>query len=138
VIHPTARRLLPGLLDATLAPRTERAVRLHALGCRRCRRSLAELLEAEALLAMLPGSLVPMEPSAAADARLASLARWAAQPAPTLLERVVPMVGACAAAAALALVLSTPAWLPSVSTRSDPVTLAAVMPDSRLFPTGLR
>lgn len=136
--HWKARPLLASLLDGSLPARTQRALRLHATHCGRCRVRLAELVEAEALLAELPLSLVPLEPSRAADARLASLARWAPQPVPSLAVRLAPALGTLAAAAAVALMLSAPLAMPTVDTRTDPVTLAAVLPDSRLFPTGLR
>jgi anti-sigma factor RsiW len=138
VNHWKARTLLASLPDGTLPARTERALRLHAMHCGRCRVRLAEILEAEALLAQLPVSLVPLEPSRAAHARLAALARWAPEPRPSLAARLAPALGTLAAAAAVALLLSAPLATPTVETRSDPVTLAAVLPDSRLFPTGVR
>jgi anti-sigma factor RsiW len=138
VNHWKARRLLASLLDGSLPARSERALRLHAAHCGRCRVALAELLEAEALLAELPVSLVPLDPSPAAEARLAALARWAAEPPRSPAARLAPALGTLAAAAALAVMFSVPLSVPRVDTRTEPVTLAAVLPDARLFPTGLR
>ena len=73
--HWTARQLLPAILDHTIPARLEAAVREHVDGCGRCQRTLAEFEASEALLAQLPAALVPIEPSAEAQERLASLAR---------------------------------------------------------------
>jgi len=131
--HRRARRLLSSLPDGLLAPASEAAVRGHVARCPRCRRALAELEMADAWLRRLPAALVPLEPSAAAEARLERLARWsaapsrpaagawAAGPAPRGARLAaagraplrpgtrwgIPAVGAAAAAACLAVVLAT-------------------------------
>jgi anti-sigma factor RsiW len=137
--HWTARRLLAAVPDHTLPAPLEAEVRRHAGRCRRCRRHLDELRATEALLARLPRALVPLEPRPSADARLAGLARWASPPVPTWGERIgVSAVGAAAAAALLAMVLTSTGVWPPVEIESRGVTLAAVLPETRLLPTGVR
>ena len=137
--HRTARVLLPAILDHTIPAAREAAVRQHVDGCGRCRRTLAEFEASEALLAQLPASLVPIEPSAAAQDRLASFSRWVADPRPEWQERIgVPALGALAAAAMLVMVISVTGWGPVVEARSAQVSLAAVLPDSSYLPTGWR
>jgi anti-sigma factor RsiW len=137
--HWKARRLLPQILDGTLQPQVEAWVRGHLHDCRRCRNDLEELDATEALLAQLPLALVPFEYTATSDVRLERLARWAAEPPPTWSERLgVPALGAFAAAAMLAMLLSTAGVLPPMDPPSRSVTLAAVMPEARLLPTGVR
>jgi anti-sigma factor RsiW len=139
VNHWTARRLLASVPDHTLPAPLEAEVRRHAARCRRCHHHLDELAASEALLAKLPSALVPLEPRPGADARLAGLARWAGPPVPTWGERLgVSAAGACAAAALLALVLTSTAAWPPVEPESRGVTLAAVLPETRLLPTGVR
>ncbi|MDX1650087.1 MAG: zf-HC2 domain-containing protein, partial [Myxococcota bacterium] len=105
--HRRARRELAALLDASLPAPREAAVRAHADGCRRCRRILTELEACESLLAELPASLVPLEPSPQAASRLGALARWAPEPPPSRAERLgIPAMGALAAAAMLAVILT--------------------------------
>lgn len=137
--HGEARRLLPAILDRTLPPPIEAGVREHVDACTRCGRHLAELEAVEALLLQLPSSLVPLEAAPGADARLANLARWSPEPPPTWAERIgVSALGAFAAAAMLAMVLSTAGWIPPLESPSRTVTLAAVLPEARLLPTGVR
>lgn len=137
--HWTARRLLPTLLDHTLPPRLEAEVRGHARHCRRCLRVLDEFEASAALLARLPATLVPLEPSAASHERLASLARWAPVPRPEWREQLgLSALGAAAAAVMLVMAISLSGWGPVMETRSDPVMLAGVLPDSCYLPTGWR
>ena len=137
--HWTARQLLPAILDHTIPAGLEAEVRDHVDGCGRCRRTLAEFEASEALLARLPAALVPVEPSAEAQERLASLARWVPDPRPEWQERIgVSAIGALAAAAMLLMVISVTGWGPMVVERSAPVALAAVFPDSNYLPTGWR
>ena len=141
--HWTARQLLPTILDHTIPAALEAEVRNHVDGCGRCQRRLAEFEASEALLARLPAALVPLEPSAEAQERLASLARWSSDPRPPRPEWQdhigVSALGALAAAAMLAMVISVTGWGPMVTERSAPVTLAAaVLPDTNYFPTGWR
>lgn len=138
--HFTARRLLPSILDHTIPAGLEAAVRDHADGCGRCQRALAEFEASEALLAQLPVALVPIEPSAVAHDRLASLARWsAAAPKAEWQDRIgVPALGALAAAAMLLMVISVTGWGPVATERTAPVTLATMVPDSQYLPTGWR
>jgi anti-sigma factor RsiW len=137
--HWTARQLLPAILDHTIPSALEAAVRSHVDGCARCRRTLAEFEASEALLAQIPAALVPMEPSAEAHDRLASLARWTPEPRREWQERIgVSALGAVAAAAMLVMVLSVTGWGPMVVRHSTPVTVATLLPDSSYLPTGWR
>jgi anti-sigma factor RsiW len=137
--HWTARQLLPAILDHTIPARLEAAVREHVDGCGRCQRTLAEFEASEALLAQLPAALVPIEPSAEAQERLASLARWSPDPRSEWQDRLgVSALSALAAAAMLAMVISVSGWGPMVVKRGAPVTVAAVVPDSQFHPTGWR
>ena len=137
--HWTARQLLSAILDHTIPAALEAEVRSHVAGCGRCRRILSEFEASEALLARLPTVLVPVEPSAEAHERLASLARWNPDPRPQWQERIgVPALGALAAAAMLVMVISVAGWGPMVVKHSTPVTLAALLPDSNYLPTGWR
>lgn len=137
--HRTARHLLPALLDQTLDPRSEAAVRMHAEICPHCRSVWLELVFAEELLAELPAALVPLEPSLVSDSRLEGLARWAADPAPRRVEPFGLSVLGAAAAAALCLWLLLPgAWRPPARDSGTPVIRASVLPETRLLPTGLR
>ena len=137
--HFTARQLLPSILDHTIPAGLEAAVRDHADGCGRCQHALAEFEASEALLAQLPAALVPIEPSAEAHDRLASLARWSAAPKSEWQDRIgVSALGALAAAAMLLMVISATGWGPMVTERSAPVDLATMVPDSQYLPTGWR
>ena len=79
--HRAARRRLPQLLDHTLAPETERAVRAHVGQCHDCRERLAEFEACGRLLERLPTSLIPLAPTPAGEQRLVGLARWSPAPA---------------------------------------------------------
>ena len=137
--HWTARKLLPAILDHTIPAALEAEVRCHVDGCGRCRRILSEFEASEALLARLPTALVPVEPSAEAHERLASLARWNPEPRSEWQERIgVSAIGALGAAAMLAMVISVSGWGPLVLKHSAPVTTAAVVPDSQYLLTGWR
>lgn len=137
--HWTARQLLPAILDHTIPARLEAAVREHVDGCGRCRRTLAEFEACETLLARLPAALVPIEPSAEAQERLASLARWSPDPRSEWQDRIgLSALSALAAAAMLAMVISVSGWGPMTVKHGAPVTLAAVVPDSQYHPTGWR
>ncbi len=137
--HWKARQLLPAILDHTIPAAAEAAVREHVDGCGRCQCALAEFEASEALLARLPAALVPIEPSTEAHERLASLARWSADPRPAWQERIgVPALGAFAAAAMLVMVMSVSGWGPMVVEQSAPVSVATVIPDSSFLPTGWR
>jgi Putative zinc-finger len=76
--HGAARRLLTQLLDGTLPPALEQAVRGHAAHCARCQRALAELELCERLVARLPLGVVPLVSLASGERRLRGLARWGA------------------------------------------------------------
>lgn len=108
--HWQARGRVAALLDGTLPAATDQRVRTHVARCPRCRDVLRELEASEALLRRLPAALLPREPSPAAEARLAALARWAA-PAPAAAAGASPIQAALrparalAAAAALALMM---------------------------------
>jgi len=137
--HWTARQLLPAILDHTIPSALEATVRSHVDGCARCRRALAEFEASEALLAQIPAALVPIEPSAEAHDRLASLARWTPEPRPEWHERIgISALSAVAAAAMLVMVLSVTGWGPMVVKYSAPVTVATLLPDSSYLPTGWR
>jgi anti-sigma factor RsiW len=83
VRHHSAQRRLAQLLDRTLPPALDQAVRGHAAGCGRCARRLAELELCERLVASLPLAVVPLATPHASERRLERLARWGA-PAPSL------------------------------------------------------
>ncbi len=141
MIHWKARRLLPQVLDGTLAAHVEGEVREHAEGCRSCTRILAEFETCELLLGQLPTSLVPAHAPAGLEDRLYALSRWVVVPEPTWTERLgMSALGAGAAAALFALVLTGQAYAPADSAGpGQPITLAAVLPiaDVSLIPTGV-
>jgi anti-sigma factor RsiW len=139
MIHWSARRRLPDLLEDDLAPGVEARVRGHVQGCARCRRLLRELQRSEALLRELPASLVPALADAGTEARLAALARWAAEPEPVWRERFgASAIGAFAVAACLVWVFLAGSWAPVVYDPSRSVALAAVMPEAQISPPGWR
>ena len=135
--HFRAKRLLAQVPDHTLPAPVEAAVRAHAARCHRCASALAEYEQCEALLARLPATMVPAEPSVEADARLRGLARWAADPRPSFAERVgVAALGTAVAATMLALVLVGQGWAPPADTGDTrATTLAAVLPAISAMPT---
>lgn len=139
MIHWKARHLLPQLLDGTLAAPLEAQVREHAVECQACRRTLAEFDACESLLAQLPLSLVPLEAPEGRVDRLRALSRWIVDPEPSLGERVgMSALGALAAAAMLAIVLTGGTWDPAPETSETPVAMAGVVPipDTELMPMG--
>ncbi|MEN8184651.1 MAG: zf-HC2 domain-containing protein [Myxococcota bacterium] len=139
MIHWKAQRRLVELVDGVLSPTEAARVRGHVQGCARCRRLMRELEASEGLLRSLPPSLLPREASAAADARLAALARWAADPEPVWRERFgASAIGAFAAAAGLALVLMSTTWTPLLTEPARAATLSAVVPEAQFAPLGWR
>ena len=134
--HFRAKRLLAQVLDHTLPAPVEAAVRAHAERCGRCAGALAEHEHCEALLARLPATMVPVEPSTTADARLRGLARWAADPRPSLVERVsVAALGTAVAATMLVLVWVGQGWAPPTDGLDrTPTTLAVVLPGHAAMP----
>jgi anti-sigma factor RsiW len=140
MIHWSARRLLPDLVDGCLEPGVEARVRGHWQGCARCRRILRELEESEQLLRELPVVLAPLEESRASEARLVGLARWAPEPVATWPDRLrTSAIGGVAAAAAVVLFLVTSSWTPLVGDPSRAVTVASISPEARHYaPLGWR
>jgi len=140
MIHWTARRWLPDLVDGCLDPSVEARMRGHTQGCARCRRILRELEESEQLLRELPAVLAPLDESRAAEARLVGLARWAPEPPPLWPERLrTSALGALAVAAVWVLVTVTSAWTPLVGDPSRAVSSASLSPEARQYaPLGWR
>jgi anti-sigma factor RsiW len=120
--------MLPDLLDRSLPPAREAAVRAHAERCGRCRRRLAELELCDRLVARLPLGVIPLT---AGDERLAGLARWAFVRAP---RRRVGLEGLAVTAAAAALagivtLAGTARWTPGPEDAAPSVIqVAYVMP----------
>ncbi len=140
MIHWTARRLLPDLVDGALHTGVEARVRGHSQGCARCRRILRELEESERWLRELPAALAPLDESRAAEARLKALARWAPPPEPVWPERLrTSALGAFAAAAAVVLFLVTSSWTPLVGDPSQTANAASLVPEATQYaPLGWR
>ena len=131
--HGPARRRLSQLLDGTLPPALEQAVRGHAARCGRCTRQLAELELCDGLVARLPLGVVPLVVPSYGDRRLERLARWGAPPSPhSRLWLGLEGVAVAAAAAALAGVValaSTNRWMPEPEPAPSGLTqVAYVMP----------
>jgi anti-sigma factor RsiW len=128
--HGPARRRLPQLLDGTLPPALEHAVRSHAAHCDRCGRHLAELELCDRLVAELPLAVVPLVTPAVPELRLRRLARWGApRPAPLRwlgLESVAAAAAAAAVAGVVAFAGATH-WLPAPEP-SGLTQVAYVMP----------
>lgn len=140
MIHWKARRLLPQILDGTLAAHVEAEVREHADTCRFCSHTLAEFETCERLLAELPTRLVPLEAPTGGEERLRALARWVVVPEPTWGERLgMSALGALAGAAMLAMVITGQAWAPVSSTAHTPIVVAGVLaiPAVDLLPMGV-
>ena len=107
--HRRAARLLTGLLDGGLPASTRRAVQAHARECPYGRRRLRQHEGIEALVRLLPASLLPVDPDRGAQVRLWGLARWFVDPVARARERFgLSAVGVCAFA--LAAVLTVTAW----------------------------
>jgi anti-sigma factor RsiW len=140
VTHRRAARLLTGLLDGGLAPGLRRAVREHAQECPFCRRRLREHEGVEALIRLLPHSLLPVEPSRGAQVRLWGLARWFVDPVAAAQERVrLSAVGVCAFALAAVLSLTVSAWTPFGDEANGLLVLAQASPDvATMVPLGWR
>jgi anti-sigma factor RsiW len=132
VRHAHAKRLLSELLDGTLEPAREQAVRGHALACARCSRRLAEYELCDELVSQLPLAVVPLAVSASGELRLRRLARWAfprAEPHPWLgLEGFAAALAAAALAGVVALG-GTRSWVPPAKPMPPTLTqVAFVMP----------
>jgi anti-sigma factor RsiW len=139
VTHRRAARLLTGLLDGGLSPATRRAVQAHARACPACRRRLREHEGIEALVRMLPLSLLPAEPDRQAQVRLWGLAHWFVDPMARARERYgISAVGVCAFALAAAITFGASTW----SFGGGSVTLivvAQLAPDvAHMLPLGWR
>lgn len=137
--HRRASRLLAALLDDGLSPELRTAVRAHARGCSACRRRLREHETVEALVRLLPASLLPLEPSTSAQVRLWGLAHWFIDPVARARERLgLSAVGVGIAVVAAMLSLSIQGWDPAVV---DPagIVLAQALPDAvDMLPLGWR
>lgn len=139
--HRRARRLMPELLDGSLDRDTCRAVRAHARGCSDCRARLREHEAAEALLRLLPPSLVPCDPTRDAQTRLFGLARWFVDPvANWRRERMnLGALGMGMAVAAYIASATLPAWIPVSQDSGSLIKLAEAAPDaSFMLPLGWR
>ena len=138
--HWRARRLISGLLDDTLPEGTARRVEKHRTGCVRCQQALLQLRSDEALLHRLPLALLPLEPSPVAEARLASLARWALRtPVQDRLPYGVSAVGGFAMATLVALVIWAGSWAPVMEEEpSGTFSIAMTLTDSQVPPHGWR
>ena len=133
--HASARRHIPELLDGTLPPALERAVRDHAELCGRCSQHLAELELCDRLVARLPLAVVPIAMPASGEPRLERLARWGAPPphprhSPLRagLESLA-MVSAAAALAGVVAIAGMNRWVPAPEPAPSGLTqVAYVMP----------
>jgi anti-sigma factor RsiW len=111
VTHRRAARLLTGLLDGGLPLATRSAVRAHARECPFCRRRLRQHEGVEALVRLLPPTLLPEIPDRGAQVRLWGLARWFVDPVALARERFgLSAVGVCAFALAAVLTLTVSTW----------------------------
>lgn len=137
--HRRAARLLTGLFDGGLPPATRRAVQAHARACPFCRRRLREHEGVEALVRLLPATLLPVVPDRSAQVRLWGLARWFVDPVAMARERFglsAVGVGAVALAAVFAFTVST--WT-FRSTAAGLLVLAHASPDvASTLPLGWR
>jgi anti-sigma factor RsiW len=111
VTHRRAARLLTALLDGGLPSETRRAIRAHVRECPFCRRRLRQHEGIEALVRLLPPTLLPEVPDRAAQVRLWGLARWFVDPVARARERYgISAVGVGAFALAAVLTLSVSSW----------------------------
>jgi anti-sigma factor RsiW len=139
--HWRAARLLTRLLDGELDdPARRRALQAHARACPRCRRRLREHEAVETLVRLLPLSLVPYQPSRAAQVRLWGLARWREDPTVVWRTRLglgVVGLGVAAFGVAASVSVSTRSWPP---VGVQPLVIAAVVaPDAAtMLPVGWR
>jgi hypothetical protein len=138
VTHRRAARLLTGLLDGGLTLELRRDVQAHARACPFCRRRLREHEGVEALIRLLPASLLPVDPDRCAQVRLWGLARWFVDPVARARERFgISAVGVGAFALAAVLTLTVSSWTfggDSVGL----IVLAQATPDMALLPLGWR
>lgn len=136
--HRRAARLLTGLFDDGLSIATRRAVRAHARACPSCRRRLREHEGIEALIRLLPPSLLPVEPDRSAQVRLWGLARWFVDPMARARERLgMSAVGVCAFALAAVLTFTVSSWTFEAAS-VEAIVLAQSAPDMALLPLGWR
>lgn len=139
--HGRARRLLTRLVDGGLPPGTRGEVRAHLRGCPRCRRRLREHQAVEALVRLLPPSLVPRESSPSAQLRLWALACWFADPMAAWRARLeLGAVGLGVVALGLVVSVSTGLWSPLGAEPAGVLLLAqAGAPDAvSMLPLGWR
>jgi anti-sigma factor RsiW len=138
VTHRRAARLLTGLFDGELSIATRRAVRAHARACPTCRRRLREHEGVEALIRLLPPSLLPVEPDRSAQVRLWGLARWFVDPVGRARERLgLSAVGVCAFALAAVLTFTVSTWT-FEGTSIEAIVVAQSAPDVAMLPLGWR
>jgi anti-sigma factor RsiW len=129
--HGPARRRLSQVLDGTLPPALEQAVRSHAAQCGRCGRRLAELELCDRLVAGLPLGVLPLAAPVYGERRLERLARWGAPPPEPRRWLGLEGLAVATAAAALAGVVAIGAtrWAPVPDVTPAGVTqVAYVMP----------
>lgn len=136
--HRRAARLLTGLLDEGLSLTTRRALRAHARACPACRRRLREHEGIEALVRLLPPSLLPVVPDRRAQVRLWGLAAWFADPVAHARERLgLSAIGVVAFALATVLTLAVSSWT-FAAARLQGVVVAQAAPDAAMLPLGWR
>ena len=128
--HGSARRRLSQLLDGTLPPALEQAVRSHAAHCGPCGRQLAELELCDRLVADLPLGVVPLGAPKYGELRLERLARWGAPPAhPRRWLEGVAVAAAAAALAGVVAIAGATRWVPAPEVAPSGLTqVAYVMP----------
>jgi anti-sigma factor RsiW len=136
--HRRASRLLSDLLDGSLTPPLRRSVARHAHACPSCRRRLREHQAVEALVRLLPYSIVPREPSRTAQRRLWALAAWFVDPVARARERLgLSAVGVGVFVLAAGLSVTVTGWEPAPS--GGFLILAQVAPDAgAMLPLGWR
>jgi anti-sigma factor RsiW len=136
--HRRASRLLSALLDGTLSPSLRRSVAHHAHGCPGCRRRLREHEAVEALVRLLPHSIVPCEPSRSAQRRLWALAAWFVDPVARARERMgLSAVGLGVFVLAAGLSVTVTGWQPAPG--NGFLVLAQLTPDTAaMLPLGWR
>jgi anti-sigma factor RsiW len=140
VTHRRAARLLSALLDGELTPDLRRDVRAHTRECASCRRRLRQDEAVEALIRLLPASLLPFEPDSAAQVRLWGLAHWFADPVAQARERRrISAVGALAFGIAAAFILVVWSWGASGGAADGRLVVAQAAPDfATTLPMGWR
>jgi anti-sigma factor RsiW len=132
--------LLAALLDGELTPELRNTVRAHTRDCAACRRRLREDQAVEALVRLLPASLLPLEPSPAAQLRLWGLAHWFVDPVAQARERFrISAVGVLAFGLAAAFVLMVWSWGSSGTAVGGLLVMAQAAPDvATTLPLGWR